>query len=153
MLSRVADTVYWMGRYLERTNGLLQAVRVNYIASQDGVNKFSWRPLLLTYGHLSAHQMEEVEKDTAKVLDHLILDKENNASAFNNIVQGRENARSIQDHITKEVWQCLNNFYHSIRNDAIERQIKFGDPVTALDNLIKEGLLFNGTVKKHHDPR
>ncbi len=147
MLSRVADTVYWMGRYSERTSGLLQMVRVNYIASQDGMSKFSWRPLLLTYGHLTPEKIDEYEKDTIKVIQHLILDRENDASVYNNILQSRENARSIQDHITKEVWQCLNDFYHNIRDEETERQLTYGDPVTALDNLIKCSLLFNGTVK------
>jgi uncharacterized alpha-E superfamily protein len=45
------------------------------------------------------------------------------------------------------VWQCLNDFYHTIRDQEVERQLKFGDPVTALDQLIKFGLLFNGTIK------
>ena len=61
-------------------------------------------------------------------------------------MQSRENARSIQDHITKEVWQCLNDYYHFIRGNELKRQIRFGDPVSAIDLLITNGLLFTGTV-------
>jgi uncharacterized alpha-E superfamily protein len=139
--------MYWMARYMERTDGLLQSLRTNYIAMQDGVKNISWRPLLYTYGDLSAEDVAVVEKDSSKVLEHLVLDRMNAASAFNNITTGRENARAIQDHITKEVWQCLNDYYHLIRFSELERQLKFGDPVTALDMLMRHGLLFNGTVK------
>ncbi len=148
MLSRVADTIYWMARYTERTNGMLQVLRTNYISSQDDIVNFSWRPLLNTYGtQLTKKELEVVEKDTTKVFEYLILDKMNNSSAYNNIMHARENARAIQDHITKEVWQCFNNYYHFIRNPELEMQIRIGDPVSVIDGLIRHGLLFTGTVK------
>ena len=146
MLSRVADTIYWMARYMERTNGILQTVRTNYIASQDEVSDFSWRPILLIYSGLKPDEISEIENDTAKVLEHLIVDRTQGASAYNYIMQSRENARSIQDNITKEVWQCLNDYYHFIRDAGIERELKAGDPVSAIDSLIRHGLLFTGTV-------
>lgn len=148
MLSRVADTIFWMARYMERTHGMLQILRTNYISSQDEMNDFSWKPLLNTYGSgLNKGEITNLEKNTPKVFEYLILDKLNASSAFNNITQARENARAIQDHITKELWQCLNNYYHFIREPEIEKQVKHGDPVTAIDLLIRNGLLFTGTVK------
>jgi uncharacterized alpha-E superfamily protein len=147
MLSRVADTIYWMARYTERTDGMLQALRTNYIAMQDGVKNFCWQPMLSTYGDLSPEEISCIQHDSSKVLEHLILDKMNAASVFNNITQGRENARAIQDHITKEVWQCLNDYYHLIRHAEIEKQMKAGDPVSAIDLLMRQGLLLTGTIK------
>jgi uncharacterized alpha-E superfamily protein len=148
MLSRVAETIYWMARYVERTSGLLQVLRTNYISSQDDVPNFSWRPMLNTYASdLTNEQLNSIEQDTTKVFEYLILDKMNNCSAFNNIMHARENARAIQDHITKEVWQCLNTYYHFFKDAEFERQIKTGDPVSAIDALMKHGLLFTGTVK------
>lgn len=148
MLSRVADTIYWMARYMERTDGMLQVLRTSYISTQDDICDFSWRHLLLAYSNeLSAEEITKIEKDTSKVFEYLILDKANSSSAYNYIIQSRENARAIQDHITKEVWQCLNNYYHFIRTPEIKKQIKNEDPVTGIDQLIKNGLLFTGTVK------
>jgi uncharacterized alpha-E superfamily protein len=63
------------------------------------------------------------------------------------VMHARENARAIQDHITKEVWQCLNNYYHFFKDAEFERHIKTGDPVSSIDALMKHGLLFSGTVK------
>lgn len=146
MLSRVADTIYWLARYMERTNGILQAIRTNYIASQDEVKEFSWRPILITYSSLKPDEIDDIEKDTARVLKYMIVDRANPSSAYTYIVQSRENARSIQDNITKEVWQCLNDYYHFFRDADIEKEILHGDPVSAIDSLLKQGLIFTGMV-------
>jgi uncharacterized alpha-E superfamily protein len=103
--------------------------------------------LLLTYGELAPAEIEVFEKNSPKVLEYLILDRNNVSSAYNHIRQSRENARAIQDHITKELWQCLNDFYHFIRDPIFLKQFKTDDPVTSIDMLIKHGLLFTGTLK------
>lgn len=146
MLSRVADSVFWMARYMERTNGMLRVLRTNYISSQDEVKDFTWVPLLRNYSDASADDVQAIGNDSPKVLDHLLLDRNNGASVFNNITRARENARAVQDHITKEVWQCLNDYYHLIRERQIGIQIRQGDPVTALDSLIHQGMLYHGIV-------
>lgn len=146
MLSRVAETIFWMARYMERSKGLLQALRTNYISSQDDINDFSWKPFLTTFTSLKPEQIKEIETNSLLVFDYMILNRQNPYSAVYNITSSRENARSIQDHITKEVWQCLNDYYHFIRDPEIEKHIKFGDPVTALDLLIKHNFLYIGTV-------
>ena len=146
MLSRVADSVFWMARYMERTNGMLRLLRTNYISSQDEVKDFTWTPLLGTYSDAEDAGKKLLGNYSPKVLHHLLLDKENGASVCNNITHARENARAVQDHITKEVWQCLNDYYHLIRNEKIQTQIQFGDPVSAVDLLIDHGMLYHGTV-------
>jgi len=146
MLSRVADSVFWMARYVERTNGMLRILRTNYISSQDEVRDFSWQPLLRNFSDGSPEEIAAIGNLSPKVITHLLLDKENGASVINNITRARENARAVQDHITKEVWQCLNNYYHIIRDPELGRQILTGDPVTALDSLVFQGLLYHGTV-------
>ena len=146
MLSRVADSVFWMARYMERTNGMLRILRTNYISSQDEVKDFSWKTLLRNYSDAKPEELKAIGNQSIKVLEHLLLDKNNGPSVFNNITKARENARAVQDHITKEVWQCLNDYYHLIRDVNIHQQIKTGDPVTALDSLIYHGMLYHGTV-------
>ena len=46
MLSRVADSLYWMSRYMERTDGILRMLKINYASSQDDIQEFSWKPVL-----------------------------------------------------------------------------------------------------------
>ena len=146
MLSRVADTIYWLGRYMERTNGMLQVILTQYISSQDEASDFMWRPLLKIYGELSEEEIKIIETSSPKALEYMIFSRTNSASAYNNVMFSRENARGIQDHITKEVWQCLNDYYHFIRNDNLRKEVSMADPVSAIDLLIRNGLLFTGTV-------
>ncbi len=146
MLSRVADSVFWMARYMERTNGMLRILRTNYISSQDEVKDFNWHTLLRNYSDAGAKEMEAIGNNSVRVLEHLLLDKNNGGSVINNITRARENGRAVQDHITKEVWQCLNDYHHLIRDKHIYTQVKSGDPVTALDSLIYQGMLYHGTV-------
>lgn len=146
MLSRVADTVYWLGRYMERTNGMLQVILTQYISSQDGVSNLVWRPLLNIYGDLSDEEIIEIEASSVNALEYLIFSRTNSASVYNNVMFSRENARGIQDHLTRDVWQCLNDYYHFIRDDNLRKKVSMADPVSAIDQLIRNGLLFTGTV-------
>jgi uncharacterized alpha-E superfamily protein len=131
---------------MERTNGMLRLLRTNYISSQDEVADFSWHSVLRLYSDLPASKTEQINGHSPKVLEHLILDTNNIASVCNNIYRSRENARAAQDHITKEVWQCLNDYHHLIRDQQIHNQIRYGDPLTAFDALIQHGMLYYGTV-------
>jgi uncharacterized alpha-E superfamily protein len=131
---------------MERTNGMLQVIRTQYIASQDVASQNEWRPWLKMYGDMTEEELPMIENHYPTVLEYMIFNTTNSASVFNNVIQSRENARSIQDHITKEVWQCLNDYYHFIRNDDLMKEINLGDPVSVIDLLIKMGLLFTGTV-------
>ncbi|OON69683.1 alpha-E domain-containing protein [Hymenobacter sp. CRA2] len=148
MLSRVADTIYWLARYMDRTQAMLQVIRTHYHASQDSPHEFSWRPLLYSYGgSLTLEEVAALERNTPRVLERLLLDKDNPTSVYNNVLQARENARAVQDHITQEVWQCLNSFYHAIRGGEILEQIRFGDPISGIDGLMRHGLVFLGAVQ------
>jgi uncharacterized alpha-E superfamily protein len=146
MLSRVAESIFWMARYMERTNRMLRMLHTKYVSSQDEINDFSWNSVLQTYSDKPEAEYKLIETNSAKVLEHLIIDKDNSSSIINNITRARENARSVQDHITKEVWLCLNEYYHLIREADIEKNIRYGDPITSLDLLIRHGMLYNGTV-------
>ncbi|MCW5909935.1 MAG: alpha-E domain-containing protein [Cyclobacteriaceae bacterium] len=144
MLSRVADAVFWMARYMERTDNILRALRTNYIASQDEIQNFDWQ--LWIDGLGATAQKTDVKLAYREALHHLLLNKENDTSVITNIVRARENARSVQDYVTKEVWQSMNDYYHLIRDKHTEYLLLHGDPVTAFDNLLRESTLFYGTV-------
>jgi uncharacterized alpha-E superfamily protein len=147
MLSRVADTIYWLARYMERTQTMLQTIRIQYIASQDEPYYWGWQPLLYTYGDLSEEELAERAQHTSQVLHHLLFDRENAASVYHNIVRARENARAVQDHITKEVWQCLNDYYHLVRQDHVAHHTLGEDPVSGLDQLTQQSVLYLGMVQ------
>lgn len=145
MLSRVADSLYWMSRYMERTDGILRMLKINYASSQDDTTDFSWKPVLRIFSFLEDSDANAIATNSRAVLEYMVLGKENPNSIFNIVTMARENGRGVQDHITKEMWQCLNDFYHAVRDENLSYQIQNDDPITVLDNLMKYGLLYFGT--------
>jgi uncharacterized alpha-E superfamily protein len=146
MLSRVADSLFWMSRYMERADGILRMLKINYASSQDDIQEFSWKPVLRIFTFLKEEEVDVLSNNTRAVLQFMVTDKENPNSVFNVVTQARENGRSVQDHITKEMWQCLNDFYHAIRQERLIDLLQREDPITVLDSLIKQGLLYFGTT-------
>ncbi len=146
MLSRVADSLYWMSRYMERTDGILRMLKINYASSQDDIQEFSWKPVLKIFTYLNDEEINALSHDTRSILQYMVTGKENPNSVLNIVTLARENARSVQDHITKEMWQCLNDFYHTMREEKLEELLQREDPITILDILIKQGLLYFGTT-------
>lgn len=144
MLSRVADSLYWMSRYMERTDGILRMLKINYASSQDDIQEFSWKPVLRIFTYLDEEQSAAISHQSRAVLQYMVTDKENANSVLNIVTRARENARSVQDHITKELWQCLNDLYHTIRDEHLVRGLYKDDPVSTLDILIRQGLLYYG---------
>lgn len=144
MLSRIADSLFWMTRYVERSDGILRMLKINFITSLDRGNDFSWQPVLTIFTRLDRETIEKLSHNSDDVLRYVILDKENQNSIRNIVGHARENARGMQDHITKEVWECLNSFYHKVNSDDIEKAINRDEQITMLGELIEHCLLFFG---------
>ncbi|RYZ47232.1 MAG: alpha-E domain-containing protein [Sphingobacteriales bacterium] len=134
-----------MTRYMERSDGILRMLKVNYASSQDEGKDFSWKPVLRLFTYLDEADTIAIEKDTRAAIKFMVIGKENHNSILNILTRARENARSVQDHITKELWQALNDFYHSIKDTRLERLLEKDDPITVIDNLIRDGLLYSAT--------
>ena len=152
MLSRVADAIFWMSRYMERTKMETTLLQSNYLAIQDNAIDEDWKFILQHYGgtHFLENQAQSTWS-TPESLCYLITDKNNPTSIVNNIMFARENARSIQDHITKELWQTLNNYYHVVRNEKNIHHILNGDPIDAMDLIQDQCYLFYGTLDSTMD--
>jgi uncharacterized alpha-E superfamily protein len=131
---------------MERTDGILRMLKINYASSQDDVQEFSWEPALKIFTFLSKDEACAICHNSREVLRFMVTDKENSNSVLNVVTRARENGRSVQDHITKEMWQCLNDFYHTMRESGLEELLQKEDPVTVLDNLLKYALLYFGTT-------
>jgi len=124
----------------------LRMLKINYASSQDSPEEFSWLPVLRIFGSLEEEDISKLEDNSRKVLQYMVLDRENPNSVFNMVTLARENARGVQDHITVELWKCLNEFYHIVRGDRLIYALQHGDPITVLDTLIKECMLYFGVT-------
>jgi uncharacterized alpha-E superfamily protein len=130
---------------MERSDGILRMLKVNYASSQDEGKDFSWKPVLRLFTYLDEAETSAMEKNTRASLKYMVIGKENHNSVLNIVIRARENARSVQDHITKELWQVLNDFYHTIKDSRLEYLLDKDDPITVIDNLIRHGLLYYAT--------
>lgn len=146
MLSRVADSLYWMSRYMERSDGILRMLKINYASSQDDAAEFSWTPVLRIFSYLTEEEAAEMEHDSRVILNYMVTNRDNPGSVYNMVTRARENARSVQDHITKELWQCLNEFFHLVRDERLVEWLKKDDPISVLDVLTRQCLLYYGTA-------
>ena len=147
MLSRVAASFYWLSRYIERSDGMLRMLKINYASSQDTVQEFTWDPVIRIYADLDDDASTNLENDSRAVLKYLVTGKTNSNSVLNIITLARENARGVQEHITKDLWQCLNEYYHIIKDPKLEKSLHKDDPIGVLDTLIREVMLYYGTVE------
>ena len=149
MLSRIADSLFWMTRYVERTDGILRMLKINFITSLDHVGEeaFSWQPVLKVFAHMSDEQVKAFGHSADDVLRYMITNRENDNSIRNIIARARENARGMQDHITKETWECMNEFYHHVNNLDIEKTIEHDEQIVMLSALIDYCLRFYGVME------
>lgn len=146
MLSRVADSLFWMSRYMERTDSLLRILKITHQASQDNPDDLTWRPVLRLFTQLDEEQCKQMETNARKVILYMVCDKENANSVYSMVTRSRENARGVQDNITKELWQSLNEFYHRVRDPQLEYSLRSGDPVSTLDWLIRQCVVYYGVA-------
>src|SRR3954466_10664731 len=138
MLSRVAASFYWLSRYIERSDGMLRMLKINYATSQDAVQEFTWEPVVRIFAVVGGDEIDKLENDSRAVLKYMVTGKSNPNSILNIFTLARENARGVQEHITKDLWQCLNEYYHTVKDPRLERALHREDPIGVLDVLIKQ---------------
>ena len=146
MLSRIADSLCWLHRYMERTDGMLRLLKTSYILSFDKVQatSISWEAVLKIFTSLSQDRIDLLKHDETAVLHYLLLDTDNHNSLKVIIARARENARGAQDQITKEVWEQVNHLYHTINNPTLAEKLAGPDAIVVLDDLINCSDLFGG---------
>ena len=115
MLSRVADSLYWMSRYLERAEHTARIINIQLnLMLERGVGSDDayWAHVLRTLGiELTAE--EEAQAQTLAV--SLVRDSKHGGSIVACIISARENARQVREQISSEMWEQLNRLFHSVR--------------------------------------
>jgi uncharacterized alpha-E superfamily protein len=113
MLSRVADAVYWMSRYVERAENVARFVDVNLHLMLDlpPGQRPNWESLVLTTGDHRWFIERYGDATPEAVTRFLTFDKDYPNSILSSVSHARENARTIREIISREMWQQLNEFY------------------------------------------
>jgi uncharacterized alpha-E superfamily protein len=116
VIARVADNCFWLGRYLERTESTARVLQVTGALALDAElpARRCWHPLVVVSGQEEdyvARFGRDALGDAELVQDYLTRDEKNSVSLIRSIGAARENARSIREVISLEVWQAVNELH------------------------------------------
>ncbi len=130
MLSRVADSIYWLNRYVERAENVARFVDVNLNLLLDTpLTGFTqqWEPLVTTSGDRALFKERYGDVSAKNVLDFLTFDSEYGNSILSCVKAARENARAVRETISSEMWEQVNAFYlwvnEAAQEDLTEEQL------------------------------
>ena len=113
MLSRAAEAIYWMNRYIERAENIARFIHVNVHLNLDLSVPMGdqWAPLVKVTGDYPLFEERYGEPSRERVIEFLTFDREYPNSIISCLHQARENARSVRQIISSEMWQQINTFY------------------------------------------
>ncbi len=120
MLSRVADSIFWMSRYIERAENVARFIDVNmHLAMEVGSEGVApvdqWAPLVVTTGDDKLFTELYGQPDQQKAIEFLTFDDRNPNSILSCLRMARENARTVREMISSSMWEELNKFYLTVR--------------------------------------
>lgn len=141
MLSRVAESIYWMSRYIERAENVARFVDVNLHLMLDlpvGMQT-QWKPLVATTGDDEVFAERYGEASQEAIIRFLTFDTQNPNSIISCLRAARENARSIRENISSEMWEQLNVAYLTVTETteewAMEEPHEFFSEIKMASNL------------------
>jgi uncharacterized alpha-E superfamily protein len=116
MLSRVADSLYWINRYVERAENISRFVEVSEAMALDCPpgSAEPWLPLVDASGDRELFDRLYPTGGADQVVEFLVRAEDNPNSVVNCIAIARENARQIREVITTEMWEQLNDIYWTL---------------------------------------
>ncbi len=117
LLSRVADSVYWLSRYVERAENIARYIGVNLNLQLDLplTPAQQWQPLVETTGDAEMFKKKYGDAKQDTVIEFLAYDDENPSSIASCLRAARENARSVRETISPEMWAQINSMYLHIQ--------------------------------------
>jgi uncharacterized alpha-E superfamily protein len=154
MLSRVAETIYWIGRYQERAENTARLITVNTNLMLDLPPKVApgWDALIHLLGCYEFYLERHPEFTERRVANFLISDESNPSSIISTLSALRENARTIREILPREAWESINSYYQT----ALEsKQSSFSRPgrQSYLQHIITGSQLMTGLLagSMNHD--
>lgn len=130
MLSRVANSLYWLARYLERAENTARLINVNSHLLLDLPTsvKLGWEPIVDILSFRDKFYETYDVADESNVIKFMIVDKEHPGSIVSSISAARENARTLKEIIPREAWEQINELYlFATENsaDAFKRRTRY----------------------------
>jgi uncharacterized alpha-E superfamily protein len=159
MISRVAESCFWLNRYVERAEVLSRMLGVNVAFALDVELERAecWRPLVIVSGLEAdfSKRFDARDADDAEIVqEYLTWDEDNPASVISSLRMARENARTIRETISLEMWETLNDVWVWL-GERESRRLYDRDRIAFYLRLRNQCLLFHGVAQAtmlHEDP-
>src|SRR5579863_1709170 len=146
MLSRVGDAIYWMSRYIERAENVARFVNANFHMILDlPQEQEQWMPLVSTTGDEELFAERHGAPTRENVVRFLTFDTAYGSSILASLRAARENARSVREHITTEMWEQLNKFFLDVR-EAASGTAPLDSPHEFYSGIMRASHQFSGTT-------
>ena len=125
MLSRVADSLYWMSRYIERAENDARILDVNLQLLLDLGGEAEamqhWAPVIASLEETDHFDSLYAAADERSVIEFLSLQKKNPNSIFSCLTLARENARTTREQISSEMWEQINRLYLFVQSEDAQK--------------------------------
>jgi uncharacterized alpha-E superfamily protein len=124
MLSRVANSIYWLARYIERAENVARSIDVNLQLQLDLPGEVRpWEPVIQIAGNADDFFKKYAHASFENALTFLTFDKENPSSIISCVAAARENARCVRERISSELWIAINQFYLKLSDPEMPKQV------------------------------
>jgi uncharacterized alpha-E superfamily protein len=149
MLSRTADNLYWLARYMERADFLARVIqasrRLASLPKTYGGAESEWESVLLSSGSAQAFNATGRKLSESNVIDFLAFSPENPSSIRNCIQFARTNARAVRTALTVEMWEAINGGYLEMQAIEQSRGTRSGEDLSRFLDFVKQvSLIYDG---------
>ncbi|MDG4597787.1 MAG: alpha-E domain-containing protein [Candidatus Contendobacter sp.] len=152
MLSRVAQNIYWMTRYVERAEDTARLINVNtnLLLDLPRTTTFGWLPLIFIVGAEKLFFEKDPHRlaDETNVVKFLIGDRENPGSIISSLAAARENLRTTRDTVPQEAWEQINGLYIYARDHLPSRRGRYEFLRRVIHGAQQIGGLLAGTMTR-----
>ncbi len=151
MLSRVADTLYWLARYIERAENTSRILDVNLQLTLDSeqsgldAEERDWQPIIATLEDQKLFRSLYAVTSGDAVCEFVTFARENPNSIACCVARARENARTVREYISSEMWERINGLYLWL-NSAGARQLFAGSAIDFYRQVVDYSHQFHGTT-------
>jgi len=150
MLSRVAETLYWLGRYIERAENNSRILDVNLQLTLDmdhcdDNEKRDWSPILATLEDQTLFNDHYPIVTADGVCEFVTFSNDNPNSIMSAVTRARENARTVREYISSEMWERINSLYLWM-NSVAARQIFAASAIDFYRHVVDCSHQFHGTT-------
>jgi uncharacterized alpha-E superfamily protein len=148
MLSRVADNIYWLNRYIERAENVARFIDVNLHLMLDlpSESQQQWEPLVTTTGDRDIFEENFGEYTRENAIQFLTFDPDYPSSILGCVHRARENARSVREVISSEMWEQVNRFFLMVQEAAFSDFDVMFEPHEFFKEVKMSGHLFEGIM-------